>query len=83
MVAEIKKQPFKATLEFQQRYGCLNNAYQKIPKRARYFFIDIHGEEDFTSSGLMRNHDGIYVATNQNKMVRTDLFEKIKRIFIA
>lgn len=68
MVAEIKKQPFKATLEFQQRYGCLNNAYQKIPKRARYFFIDVHGEEDFTSSGLMRNHDGIYVATNQNKM---------------
>ena len=81
MVAEIKKQPFKATLEFQQRYGCLNNAYQKIPKPAQYFFIDVHGEADFTSCGLMRNHDGIYVATNQNKMVRKELSAKKKHYF--
>ena len=72
MVAEIKKQPFKATLEFHQRYGCLNNAYQKIPKRAKYFFIDVHGGEEFNSCGLMRNHQGVYIATNHNKMVSKD-----------
>lgn len=71
MVAEIKKQPFKATLEQMQRYRNLNSGHRRIPENARYYFVDVNSGQKLSDVlRFEKNADGVYVPTSDKKLVR-------------